>query len=630
MKPDYKEKIFEYCAFFLTITVFFAFFIDTLSYGRTYDDDALLNKFTRAPGDAKLLSSFLYAKFHFYPIYFLTHELDNFITYLLNYFNFNVFNTQIAKFTNSFLHLSNSFLIYYFLKIIFKINFDLKKNILLYFSTLSFLFHPITSQVIFNITTRNESLALFFGLLTFIYSLNHFNHENYKNYFFISILFFFSLCSKLMTIFFIGLIPVTIFLLNFHSMNLRKNIVKNFKIFFTLVISLVIYYYLRNIFTEKNELFFYNNLYDISFYFFTTIKFYLIGLFFPYEHIYVYANNYDLKFSILLFILFLMIFMYSIHLFYKNKDPYILIAFIWICASLSLPVLFGLIEKGFPLISNLAERYQYSSVVSLTIIISWIFLNNLSLKKIYRSVFCGTLFIGIIFFSIFILKDRSYVYLDNNVFMSEIDEKSPRNVHRYAFTNNIKQSIISNDEKKYLFNLYQLYSLEPYHDDSILEFLRYQILLKNKNGINYFENKYKDNFKDSAQKIFKLAKFYYFFEEYEKSQNTIEDIFEKYNKLIEEKSRDNIEIIPQNPSVDDLYFELGKIEFSLENYPEALNNFKEAYLYNPYHATALYNSAITLKKLGLFKEATKAFEDSIKINPFLREHTKNKLINNIE
>uniref|UniRef100_UPI003F83D2E3 hypothetical protein n=1 Tax=Candidatus Pelagibacter sp. TaxID=2024849 RepID=UPI003F83D2E3 len=236
MNPNYKEKIFEYCAFFITFAVFFAFFTDTLNYGRTYDDDALLNKFTRAPGDAKLLSSFLYAKFHFYPIYFLTHELDNFITYLLNYLNFNVFNTQIAKFTNLFLHVSNSFLIYYFLKIVFKINFDLKKNIILYFSTLFFLFHPITSQIIFNITTRNESLALFFGLLTFIYSLNHFNHENYKNYFFISILFFFSLCSKLMTVFFIGLIPVTIFLLNFHSMNLRKNIVKNLKIFFILII----------------------------------------------------------------------------------------------------------------------------------------------------------------------------------------------------------------------------------------------------------------------------------------------------------------------------------------------------------------------------------------------------------
>ena len=630
MKPDYKEKIFEYCAFFIAFAVFFSLFVDTLNYSRTYDDDALLNKFTRAPGDAKLLSSFLYAKFHFYPIYFLTHELDNFITYLLNYLNFNVFNTQIAKFTNLFLHVSNSFLIYYFLKIIFKINFDLKKNIILYFSTLFFLFHPITSQIIFNITTRNESLALFFGLLTFIYSLNHFNHENYKNYFFISILFFFSLCSKLMTVFFIGLIPVTIFLLNFHSMNLRKNIVKNCKILITLLISFIIYYYLRNIFTEKNELFFYNNLYDISFYFFTTIKFYLIGLFFPYEHIYVYANNYDLKFSILLFILFLMIFMYSIHLFYKKKDPYILIAFVWICASLSLPVLFGLIEKGFPLISNLAERYQYSSIVSLAIIISWIFLNNFSLKKIYRSVFCITLFIGIIFFSIFILKDRSYVYLDNNVFMSEIDEKSPRNVHRYAFTNNIKQSIISNDEKKYLFNLYQLYGLEPYHEDSILEFLRFQILLKNKNGIIYFENKYKDSFKDSAQKIFKLSRFYYFFGEYEKSEKAIEDIFEKYNKLIEEKSRNNIEIIPKNPSIDDLYFELGKIKFSLENYQQALDNFKEAYLYNPYHATALYNSAVTLKKLGLYDEATNTFEEAIKINPFLRENTKNKLIKNIE
>ena len=39
MKQYNKEKIFEYCAFLLTFTVFLIFFIDSLSYGRTFDDD---------------------------------------------------------------------------------------------------------------------------------------------------------------------------------------------------------------------------------------------------------------------------------------------------------------------------------------------------------------------------------------------------------------------------------------------------------------------------------------------------------------------------------------------------------------------------------------------------------------
>ena len=63
---------------------------------------------------------------------------------------------------------------------------------------------------------------------------------------------------------------------------------------------------------------------------------------------------------------------------------------------------------------------------------------------------------------------------------------------------------------------------------------------------------------------------------------------------MKKKSKNNIEIIPQNPSIDDLYFELVKLNLILENYQQALDNFKEALLYKSYHATALYNSAITL------------------------------------
>ena len=76
-----KNKIFEYLIYFISFGLFLFFFGESINYGRTYDDFALLERFTKSPGDAKLISSFLYAKFHFYPIYFLTHELDGFITF---------------------------------------------------------------------------------------------------------------------------------------------------------------------------------------------------------------------------------------------------------------------------------------------------------------------------------------------------------------------------------------------------------------------------------------------------------------------------------------------------------------------------------------------------------------------
>ena len=618
---DTQNKIFEYVIYCISFGLFLFFFGHTLDFGRTYDDFALVDRFTKSPGDAKLISSFFYAKFHFYPVYFLTHELDNFFTFLLNFNGIEILNSKIAKFTNIFLHVTNSFLIYLLIKKIFKIEHNLRSNIFIFLSSLIFLFHPITSQIIFNITTRNESLALFFGLLTFIYCISNVQNKRIINYFFISLLFFLSLCSKLMTIYLAGLIPLTIFLLNFHQMNLRENFKKNFDIFILLCVTFIVYYYLRTVFTEKNSLSFYGNFDDLLFYFLTSLKFYLIGLFFPYEHIYVYATNYDLGLSIIVFILFLIYTILAFYLFFKKKDPILIISVFWIIASLTLPVMFGMIEKGFPLISNLAERYQYSSVVSVSLLLAWMF--NKFFNHLYKKTLILSFYGLIILSSVFVLYDRSKVYINNTVFMTLTDENSPKNVFRYSFGVEMRDAILKNDMTTYRFNLYQIYQLDTSFDEAILEFLRYYLYEKNKKGIEFFEKEFEKNFKNSPPARFKLARFYTLYEDYNKAEDQIKKIFEKYEEIRTQLDTPTRRVTFLDPPIDDLYFELGKISFYREDYEKALENFKTANVINPLHATALYNAAITLKKLGLDEEATKLFKDAIKMNPFLRETTSN-------
>ena len=84
-----------------------------------------------------------------------------------------------------------------------------------------------------------------------------------------------------MTVYLAGLIPLTIFLLNYHKINIKENFKRNFDTFLLLSFTFGIYYYLRTIFTENNDLTFFSNFNDLSFYFLTTFKFYFLGLFFP-------------------------------------------------------------------------------------------------------------------------------------------------------------------------------------------------------------------------------------------------------------------------------------------------------------------------------------------------------------
>ena len=139
------------------------------------------------------------------------------------------------------------------------------------------------------------------------------------------------------------------------------------------------------------------------------------------------------------------------------------------------------------------------------------------------------------------------------------------------------------------------------------------------------EKEYNKYFEDRPPKRFKLAKFYNANKKYEKAEKEIQKIFKKYEEKKEEIESQNKSIVFVNPSLDDLYFELGKINFNQDKIEEALKNFKEANIINPLHATALFNASISLKKLGLMEDAAKLYKDAININPFLRETTNNIL-----
>ena len=124
---------------------------------------------------------------------------------------------------------------------------------------------------------------------------------------------------------------------------------------------------------------------------------------------------------------------------------------------------------------------------------------------------------------------------------------------------------------------------------------------------------------------FKLAGLYFDFKDFNKAKSHVTDIFDKYDEIEDKFLKKEAAVTFLEPTKDDLYFFSGLIEYNLENYEMAIKHFTEANVINPLHGTALYNAAITMKKIGLTDEAAKLYQEAITINPFLRETTNNML-----
>ena len=608
--------------FIFTFLLFYFLFGYTLEYGRQFDDFMLERKFLTSPGDAKLISTFLYAKFHFYPIYFLSHELDNFITFIYSALISPISETLIPKNTNIILHIFNSYLVFVILKSIFHPK-NMSEKILLYFSSLFFLLHPIGTQTVFNITTRNESLSLFFSLLTFIYSFKFFEKRKILDLFFVITLYFFSLCSKLNAVTFIAIIPSVIYLVNFKSKLNLDNFKKILPIFIALITTFIIFYYVRSNFVNEYVITFYSDFNQIFKNFLVGFKFYIRGLFFPYEHIYLFADNYNQNSKIIIFLLFILVLILSFYILFKFNDPSLIIIIIWIAATFSMPILFNLIEKGFPLISKLAERYQYNSIPSVSIIFAWLSIKFYK-KKYFNIAIFGSMIVTLVLFTL-IKKDRSLVYEYNTKFFVKAYENSPENYYHYSFTVPLSNALVENNETDYLFNLYQLHNLYPKRYDYILGFVNYFKKNNNEYGQEYFLNYYKNETKYDPPIKFKLAKYFYNYNEFDNALIVLDEIFKDFDKLIEEFKDKSAKVKITDPEIDDVYFLKGLVLEKLDRTEDALGNFMLATVHNPMHATALYNSSVLLKKLGQNELAKKHFQDAIKLNPFLRE-TVNQII----
>jgi len=616
----YQDKF--YYVLLLAISALICF--KTFNYGFIYDDRLLVSTFLESPMNYKFEAMRKYAKFHFYPIYFLSHTLDQILTSI--FFNLENYLDEkriiIPRITNYVLHLLNSFIIFNLLKRIFKTN----DYFILFIGASLFLLHPAISQPLFNVTARNELLYICFSLLAFFKSFDFIENNHWKNCLKVNLLFFLALCSKLFAVIYVVLIPSYFLLKALYEKKLSINRDKILVLFLSLCFTLCFYYFLRYLNTNSYDLIIDENFLKNIF---SSIHFYTRSLFFPLEHFYtnVFFTNTNLIAGISIFTVLFIIFLFSIFEFYKQKSFTLLFYFFWLGSSLSLPLYFGtLTPESFPLTSELNERYVYGSSVTISYLVVLILLRLKKFKNFfnYSVIVC----IFLLMCSAFLLNDRSKVYKNDYVFWYSSTYNHENHLFNHIIPALLK--LTQNDFDRAIFHAYQNYALYPESIQNVL--VLYNILLKKgdlTNAKNIYDKIYIGKFGDHPMIQFLRTDNLIQVGKFKEAIPLLDNVIEYYEN---DNWEDAVKIHHEDATIidfskDDLYFKLGVCYANLGDKKRAFEYFEKAYLYNRLHTTAKYNAALIAKDLGDSELAIKLLKEAVDQNPKFKQMMQDKINN---
>src|ERR1039458_7921829 len=151
-------------------------------------------------------------------------------------------NPQLSHFVNVLLYALTCWLLFLLLCKLF-----VMQNLIIPFvCTLLFISHPIHTEVVCNIKSRDEMLCFLFGISSILFMIKYYVNGNLSSIIIGSLFYFFSLLSKETGISFLILIPLTLYV--FRETNLKKLIIVfSSLITFTLIYFLIRYQVLLNV-----------------------------------------------------------------------------------------------------------------------------------------------------------------------------------------------------------------------------------------------------------------------------------------------------------------------------------------------------------------------------------------------
>lgn len=530
-------------------------------------------------------------------------------------------NPALGHWINVLFYALTGFFLFLLLTRIFK-NFNL---IIPFIASLIFIAHPIHTEVVANIKSRDEIMSVFFVILSMILVWSHLSKPGVIKMIFALIFFLLAMLSKEGVITFVAIIPLTIYF--FTDTKLRKNLI----ISSLFLIPSLIYLYLRKKVigdigsiesgVVDNLLMAATDFQSKTATALLILDKYLFKLFFPFPLAADYSYNQipivglgNIK-AILALIIHAGLLIYAILKIRKKAFISYIILFYLITMSIysNLIITIG---------SSFGERFLYAGSIAFSIFIAYIqvviFKKPMNcagfskLKEFFKnnsSVISTTLAILIVFSLLTFKRNKEW---ESNFSLYSADVvKSPNSAHmRYYYGLSLMKDKALNaktdeEKNKYLdmaiIEFTAAVNIYPYYSDAYDQLgLAYFRKNDSKKALEFYDKAFELN-PHRPISYNNVGIIYFQAGQYEKA-------LEVYKKAVE-----------QDPHYADAYMNLGSVYGTLGQFDLAIENFKKSIEYNPYGAYSYFYLGLTYESKGDKQNAQAAYDKAYQLDPSLKK-----------
>ena len=554
-------------------------------------------------------------------------------------------NPLIMHFVNVLLYAITGLVVFWFLSSIFRGN-----PFFVLLVTLLFMAHPVHTEVVANIKSRDEMMSFLFSTIALLLVFNHSKNKNLPALIVAWISYFLALMSKETAMTTLALVPLLLFFFTPKKGGFIGGVTVSF--FVVSVLFLVLKYALIGTISgyPPNEM----NVYpykELSVRIPT--MFYIFGMYLyrmvaPWRLLYDYSYNQipAAGWGNPVVLLSFLIAAGLVYLAIKNLKRKNVLSFsiLYFGITLSVGLAFIVTRGGI-----MAERFLYAPILGFSIIISYYLFKMLPRdEKTKRVIFDfkpakSQLFIGIIlvlmtFYSVRTIS-RNPVWKDNFTLFShdvKYGDKSALLLKHYG-SELINQSVAAEDPalkdslmKAGMAEVQKALDINPRFSEAHFKMgYAYYQLRDFKTAIEYYQKANPNN----SMTISNMALAYYMDGDYSEALRLLKKSLQMdpYNNtarqnmpLVQGAYDRKMQALQKQPSTDPQhYFELGNLLAEQQKYTEAMQNFDQALRLNPKYLGALLNKGNCQYMLKDYEAAILSFKEVLNQSPDHPQAVKN-------